>query len=79
MSLDKPHIFDKSNGYLIFPPYDTSFLVMNLSEILLLVNIRIQSSINAVRKCCIEALMTLITEFILPVLQSRQPLIWVGM
>lgn len=25
MSLDKPHIFDKSNGYLIFPPYDTSF------------------------------------------------------
>jgi len=25
MSLDKPHIFDKNNGYLIFPPYDTSF------------------------------------------------------
>jgi len=25
MSLDKPYIFDKNNGYLIFPPYDTSF------------------------------------------------------
>lgn len=25
MSKDKPHIFDKSNGYLIIPPFDTSF------------------------------------------------------
>jgi len=25
MSVDKPHIFDKTNGYLIFPPFDTSF------------------------------------------------------
>ncbi len=25
MSVDKPHIFDKNSGYLIFPPYDTSF------------------------------------------------------
>lgn len=24
-SLDKPHIFDKNNGYLIIPPFDTSF------------------------------------------------------